>query len=81
MKGTIKKLNEKGFGFISTGGPKDLFFHSTDLVGVTFNDLHEGDAVSFEEGTSEKGPKAVKVTLAGAESAEAEDAPAEDLAA
>ena len=83
MKGTIKKLNEKGFGFISTGNEgKDLFFHKSELVGITFEELHEGDAVSFEEGTSEKGPKAVKVTLAGADSAQAEeDAPAEDLAA
>ncbi len=72
MKGTIKKLNERGFGFISTGtGGKDLFFHSTGLVGVAFNDLHEGDAVTFEEEMSDKGPKAVKVTLAGAEADEA----------
>ncbi len=78
MKGTIKKLNERGFGFISTGNEgKDLFFHSSDLVGVAFNDLHEGDAVSFEEGTSDKGPKATQVTLTGAE----ESAPAADMAA
>ena len=67
MKGTIKKLKEKGFGFIATGdGGKDLFFHSSDLVDVTFNELHEGDAVSFEEGTSDKGPKAIQVTLEAA---------------
>ena len=27
-EGTIKKLTDKGFGFINTGGEKDLFFHS-----------------------------------------------------
>ena len=28
-EGTIKKLTDKGFGFISTGKEKDLFFHSS----------------------------------------------------
>ena len=27
-EGTIKKLTDKGFGFIKTGSDKDLFFHS-----------------------------------------------------
>ena len=49
MKGTIKKLTDKGFGFISSEGQeKDLFFHSNSLVGVQFNDLHEGDEVTYE---------------------------------
>ena len=33
-EGTIKRLTDRGFGFLSTGGPKDLFFHSSALVGV-----------------------------------------------
>jgi len=36
-EGTIKKLTDKGFGFISTGGQKDLFFHSSALQGVRFD--------------------------------------------
>jgi CspA family cold shock protein len=61
MQGTISGLRT-GFGFIKRdGAEKDLFFHATDLVGVSFDDLREGDKVSFEEGTSEKGPKAVNV--------------------
>ncbi len=49
MKGTIKKVTDKGFGFITAEGlGKDLFFHSNALVGVAFDDLREGDAVSFE---------------------------------
>ncbi|MDO8492070.1 MAG: cold shock domain-containing protein [bacterium] len=64
MKGTIKKLvKERGFGFIARDGEtKDLFFHSSDLNGVTFEELNEGDAVSFEVAEGEKGPGAKNVT-------------------
>jgi CspA family cold shock protein len=65
MKGTIKKLTDKGFGFISSEGQeKDLFFHGNSLVGVQFNDLHEGDEVTYEVEQSEKGPNAVNVQRA-----------------
>lgn len=64
--GTIKKkVEEKGFGFIGREGEaKDLFFHSKELVGVTFDELREGDQVSFEITQSEKGPAATNVTRA-----------------
>ena len=62
-EGTIKKLTDKGFGFISTGGPKDLFFHSKSLQGVTFEELSEGQKVSFTEGQGPKGPCAENVRL------------------
>ena len=65
MTGTIKKKTERGFGFISREGEtKDLFFHSKDLNGVTFDELKEGDAVTFEVQEGEKGPSAVNVTRA-----------------
>jgi cold shock protein len=68
MTGTIKKLNERGFGFISQEGQTgDLFFHKSALVDVTFEDLKEGDSVSFEVKAGEeggKGPSAVNVTRA-----------------
>lgn len=65
MKGTIKKVTDKGFGFISAEGmAKDLFFHSNSLVGVAFDDLREGDTVSFETEESQKGPSAVNVQRA-----------------
>ena len=62
-KGTIKKLTDRGFGFITPEeGGKDLFFHSKELQGIQFNDLREGDAVEFEIGESPKGPNATKVS-------------------
>lgn len=62
MNGTIKRLTDKGFGFIAQDGEeKDLFFHSSALVGVSFEDLREGDAVTFDTEDSDKGPRATNV--------------------
>ena len=61
--GTVARLTDKGFGFISIEGQqKDLFFHSNELVNCKFDELREGDKVSFEVGESPKGPNAVKVS-------------------
>ena len=60
-EGTIKKLTDKGFGFIKIGGDKDLFFHSSAVQGCSFDDLHEGQQVSFTEGKGPKGPCAENV--------------------
>lgn len=65
MNGTIKTKTDRGYGFISREGEvKDLFFHSTDLVGVTFDELAVGDAVTFEVVDGPKGPSAKKVSRA-----------------
>jgi len=65
MNGVVKKKTEKGFGFITPEGQdKDLFFHSNSLVGVTFNELQEGDNVTFEVEQSAKGPNATNVQRA-----------------
>ena len=65
MNGTIKTKTDKGFGFISREGEtKDLFFHSTDLSGVTFDELQVGVAVTFDVAEGEKGPSAKNVKLA-----------------
>lgn len=64
MTGTIKTLTDKGFGFISAEGqPKEIFFHSSALVDVMFDELRQGDVVSFETESSEKGPRAINVKL------------------
>lgn len=61
-EGSIKKLTDKGFGFIDTGKGKDLFFHSSSVQGVGFNELREGQKVTYTEGRSPKGPCAENVT-------------------
>lgn len=61
-EGTIKRITDKGFGFIDTGSDKDLFFHSSSVEGTSFDQLHEGQRVSFTEGRGQKGPCAEKVT-------------------
>jgi len=60
-EGTIKKLTDRGFGFIKVGDGKDLFFHSNSVQGVGFDDLQEGQKVSFTEGKGPKGPCAENV--------------------
>jgi CspA family cold shock protein len=65
MIGSIKRLTDKGFGFITPeGGEKDVFFHSSALVGVMYNELRLEDKVSFDVEDSEKGPRAVNVQRA-----------------
>jgi CspA family cold shock protein len=65
MTGTIKKITDKGFGFITAEGmAKDLFFHSNSLVGVSFDEIREGDTVSFDTEDSPKGMSAVNVQRA-----------------
>ena len=66
MTGTVKKkVEDRAFGFISREGEsKDLFFHKDDLNGVTFEELREGDAVTFEVVQGNKGPAAEKISKA-----------------
>ncbi|NNE01422.1 MAG: cold shock domain-containing protein [Pirellulaceae bacterium] len=63
-EGTIKRVTDKGFGFIDNGGEKDLFFHSSSLVGVKLDDLREGQRVTYTEGSGPKGPCAENVSPA-----------------
>mgnify|MGYP001602892918 FL=1 len=63
QEGIVIKKNDKGFGFIKRDGQaKDLFFHSNELKNISFDELQEGDKVSFEVGDSPKGPNALNVS-------------------
>lgn len=66
MQGTIKKIiADKKIGFISQKDvEKDTFFSSEKLDGVKFEDLKEGDSVTFEVEEGDKGPVATKVKKA-----------------
>jgi len=64
QKGTIVRLNN-GFGFIKQEGKdKDLFFHANELQNVQFNELREGDELTFEVAEGQKGPNAVNISRA-----------------
>jgi CspA family cold shock protein len=62
-EGTIKRLTDRGFGFIETESGTDMFFHMSNVEGVTFEQLQEGNRVSFEIGQGPKGPRAEQVRV------------------
>jgi CspA family cold shock protein len=61
MIGTIKRITEKGFGFIATAEGTEYFFHQSACARMRFDDLREGQAVSFTVGQGPKGPRAENV--------------------
>ena len=61
-QGQIKKLTDKGFGFIA-GESGELFFHQSSLQDVRFEELREGQTVEYEEGRGPKGPRAENVRV------------------
>ena len=62
-EGTIKRLTDRGFGFIETESGTDMFFHMSNVEGVAFEQLQEGNRVSFEIGQGPKGPRAEQVRV------------------
>lgn len=64
-EGTIKRLTDKGFGFIDTGTGSDMFFHHSSVEGVAYDDLREGQQVEFNAGQGPKGPRAENVRVVG----------------
>jgi CspA family cold shock protein len=66
MKGSIVRKRDEGYGFIKPeDGSKDVFFHASALVdGTTFDDLKEGDEVTFDVEQGPKGPAAANVKRA-----------------
>ena len=63
-EGKIKRLTDKGFGFIEDGSGEDMFFHSSSVEGVSYEELSEGQRVAFNVGQGPKGARAEAVRLA-----------------
>ena len=61
-QGTIKKLTDKGFGFIA-GERGDIFFHHSSVDGGEFDNLREGQQVEYTEGQGPKGARAENVKV------------------
>ena len=61
MNGTIKRMTDRGFGFITTAEGTDYFFHQSACVRTRFEELREGQRVSFTLGQGPKGPRAENV--------------------
>jgi CspA family cold shock protein len=54
--GTVRLLVEdRGFGFIGNNTGKDIFFHYTQLDGIKFQTLKEGQYVCYRVGLGAKG--------------------------
>ncbi len=62
--GTIKRITDRGFGFITAPDGIEYFFHQSACTGTPFDSLREGEAVTFTLGQGPKGPRAENVTPA-----------------
>jgi CspA family cold shock protein len=62
VTGTIKRLvRDKGFGFVAAANGTEYFFHQSACTGVAFDQLREGDTVTFTTGQGPKGPRAENI--------------------
>jgi cold shock protein len=64
--GTIKRITDKGFGFIAAPDGTEYFFHQSACTSTPFDSLRQGDSVTFTIGQGPKGPRAENVVPASA---------------
>jgi CspA family cold shock protein len=62
-EGTIKRLTDKGFGFIENASGTDVFFHMSSVEGTSFQELRQGQKVTYNESRGPKGPRAENVRV------------------
>lgn len=61
MEGRVKKLMDRGYGFIEDMDGSSYFFHKSEVKDISFDELKEGNLVSFDPEEGEKGKKATNV--------------------
>jgi CspA family cold shock protein len=65
LSGKIKRLvSDKGFGFIAASDGTEYFFHQSACAQTSFDQLREGQEVTFDVGQGAKGPRGENVRLA-----------------
>ena len=62
--GTIKRITDRGFGFIAAPDGVEYFFHQSACTSTPIDSMREGDSVTFTLGQGPKGPRAENVTPA-----------------
>lgn len=63
-QGTVKWFNDqKGYGFISATDGKDYFVHHSSILGEGFKTLKEGANVQFDIEKTDRGPRAIQVSV------------------
>lgn len=63
--GTIKRIvSDKGFGFVAAADGTEYFFHQSACTDVRFDQLREGQSVTFDKGQGPKGPRAENIRTA-----------------
>ena len=62
--GTIKRITDKGFGFIAAPDGTEYFFHQSACTSTPFDSMREGENVTFTVGQGPKGPRAENVVPA-----------------
>ncbi len=64
QQGKVKWFNDKkGYGFIASDDGQEYFVHFSGIGGDGFKTLSEGDSVEFELEDSDKGKRAVRVSI------------------
>ncbi len=62
VQGTVKWFNDqKGYGFLSQTGGKDVFVHHSAIQSEGHRTLNEGDRVEFSIEQGQRGPAAANV--------------------
>ena len=62
--GTIKRITDKGYGFIAAPDGVEYFFHQSACTSTPIDSMREGDNVTFTLGHGPKGPRAENVSPA-----------------